>query len=205
MSKRKINENECISLEEDITVDAVQTLAQPQLDVANVNDRSDNTDALQEEKKLKLSSFTDALLKKELTIKFLDQDISDSLYTSVSYAISMLPSPYNVHYTVQVLRHKTSEYMLGHSPKFIRKFKSQDMLKKYCNILSQTRMEGSPYPEVLALANALQVKIQIYYALKLSPDGFIFDEYGEVYSNVIRIAYLQYSKEFLPILATFDK
>ena len=63
----------------------------------------------------------DALMKKQLSIQFLEQDFGNCFYSAISYALSHLPSPFNISYPVKVLRHKTSEYMIGHKLEFVKK------------------------------------------------------------------------------------
>ena len=118
-----------------------------------------------------------ALAKKNLTLKIVKQNWRDSLYNAVSIAISMLSAPFNVGYSIPLLRHKTSEYMVGHRSKFMKKFKNMEEFSEYCKCLASSQMQGSSIPEAFALANALHVKIRIYYPLKISPEGFIYEEH----------------------------
>jgi hypothetical protein len=61
-------------------------------------------------------------------------------------------------------------------------------------------MYASTGTELLAMANALQIKIESYSAFKLAPDGFLIEEHGEGYSHVIKVAFVDKSQEFLPIV-----
>jgi hypothetical protein len=78
------------------------------------------------EKEIALDELTDefqiALAKKKLTLEILKQNWRDSLYNAVSVAILMLSAPFNVTYSIRLLRYKTSEYMIGHRSKFQKFF-----------------------------------------------------------------------------------
>jgi len=137
---------------------------------------------------------------KKLRIVLLQPDYGNCFYAAVAYCIERLPPPFNISYPVKVLRHKVAEYMLGHPSKFIKAFKTEETLKKYCQTIATTRMYASTGTELFAMANALQIKIESYSAFKLAPDGFLIEEHGEVYSHVIKIAFVEKSQEFLPII-----
>ena len=61
-------------------------------------------------------------------------------------------------------------------------------------------MQTSSKIEGFSIANVLQVKLQIFVRFKLAPDGFLVDEYGSLYKHVIKIAFVEDSKEFLPVI-----
>ena len=80
-----------------------------------------------------------------------------------------------------------------------KKLISEDAFEKYCNCVATTRTQTSLNIEGVALANALQVKIQVYILFKIAQDGFLIDEYGSMYKHVVKIAFINGSQEFLPI------
>jgi hypothetical protein len=140
------------------------------------------------------------LLSKKLSIKYIDLDFCDSLFASVSFGISLLPAPFNIVYPIKLLRHKTSQYMIGHKDKFVKKYIQKEIFDQYCHCIATTNASASSFPEALALANALQIKINIFYELRVAPDGFIIEEHGELYSESINIVYTIEDKVFLPVV-----
>ena len=140
-----------------------------------------------------------ALAAKNLMVHYVEGQYCDSLYSSVAFAISQFPPPFNVSYPVQVLRHKTSQYILANPGKFIKNLGTVEMLRKYCDCVATT-MNGTSETEALALAYALQIKIQVHHRLRLSVDGFIIEEHGDSYCDIIKLAYLPLSKEFVPLM-----
>ena len=63
----------------------------------------------------------EALLLKQMSIHILETDSGNSLYYAVSYALTLLPSSFNMLYPINVLRYKTAQYMIGHKSRFIKK------------------------------------------------------------------------------------
>jgi hypothetical protein len=142
----------------------------------------------------------EALLLKQMSIHILETDSGNSLYYAVSYALTLLPSPFNMWYPINVLRFKTAQYMIGHKSRFVKKMLKEDQFSGYCHRVATTQMQASSIPEAFALANALQVKIQIYLWFKDAKEHFLVDEHGELYSQVIKLAYINSLQEFHPIV-----
>ena len=137
-----------------------------------------------------------------LKIHFLEPEYGNGFYRAVAFCIERLPPPYNMVYPVKVLRHKVAEYMIGHQAKFIKKFKTEESLRRYCEAVATTRLYASTETEMSAMAHALQIKIELYYEMKLATTGFLIEEHGEAYSQSIKLTYIDKLKEFLPIVET---
>ena len=104
-------------------------------------------------------------------------------------------------YPINVLRYKTAQYMIGHKSRFVKKMLREDQFSGYCHRVATTQMQAPSTPEAFALANALQVKIQIYLWFKDAKEHFLVNEHGELYSQVIKLAYINDSlQEFQPIV-----
>ena len=147
-----------------------------------------------------LENLKGALLLNKMSIHILETDSGNSLYYAVSYALTLLPSPFNMWYPINVLRYKTAQYMIGHKSRFVKKMLMEDQFIGYCHRVATTQMQASSTPEAFALANALQVKIQIYLWFKDAKEHFLVDEHGELYAQVIKLAYINSLQEFQPIV-----
>ena len=141
------------------------------------------------------------LQQDDLIIQKVDEmEEGDCFYKSVIIGINNLPYPFNISYSVEILRHKIVEYMKAHSSRFKNVLPTPEMLSTYCDRILNTRKWACSTVEFPAMAHALQVKIILIYIRR---GNKIEETYGLSYKYCIRIAFNHRGSEFSAVVRKY--